>query len=544
MSRSPVESSSDQLSPQDSRGLRVVGQLEPGFDSILSRDALEFLAGIVDQFNDRLQSLLRQRDLVEERIHNGALPSFLKETEEIRRGSWKIGSIPEDLKVRRVEITGPVDRKMMINALNSGADVYMADFEDSHSPAWKGTVQGQLNLRDAVNGRLDFVSPEGKKYRLNEKTATLCVRPRGLHLVEKHVLDSETGRPVPASFFDFALYLYHNSGKLREKGTGPYFYLPKLESHHEARLWNDVFDSAERTLGLPHGTIKCTVLIENILAAFEMDEILFELRDHITGLNFGRWDYIFSFIKKLGWSFEYLFPERSQLTMTVPFLRSCAVLLVQTCQKRGAYPMGGMAANVPLRNNPTVQKDAIDRVIIDKEREASQGYAGAWVAHPDLVPVVLRVFSEKSPGRIENQESNRSVRVTAEDLLAVPTGTISEQGVRTNVSVSLQYLSGWLNGLGSVAINGLMEDTATVEISRAQLWQWVRFKIRLVHGTIVTPEYFRKIMREELEKANLELGSMDYLHGRFEEAAEILDRVVTRQAFVGFIPLVGYDYLD
>ena len=429
----------------------------------------------------------------------------------------------------------------MINALNSGADVYMADFEDSHSPTWQGSIRGQVNLRDAVEGTIKFTGPEGKTYRLGEKTATLCVRPRGWHLPEKHVLID--GEPVSASLFDYAFYLYHNHEKLKEKGTGPYYYLPKLENHREARLWADIFDASEQMLDLPENSIKCTVLVENILAAFEMDEILYELRNHITALNFGRWDYIFSFIKKLGWNPDFLLPDRALLTMTTHFLTSCAVLLVQTCHKRGAYAIGGMAANVPTRNNPEAGQAAIDKIIADKLREVEQGYEGAWVAHPDLVPVVMRVFTDQMNGKNQLQVNHGGTRITARDLLHVPKGPITETGTRANIAVSLRYLDSWLRGNGCVAINNLMEDAATVEICRAQLWQWVYHEATRDDGRRSTAELFRSILKEEKDKAFKEKARSSE-PTKLDSAATVLDKLATDRQFADFMPLLAYDMLD
>ncbi len=522
--------------------IQIRGPMDPGFEQILSADALRFVASLVEQFSGRLKSLLQTRSRISENIRKGTLPDFLPGTDHIRKGSWKIGPIPEDLVLRRVEVTGPVDRKMMINALNSGADVYMADFEDSHSPTWKGTVQGQVNLREAVEGGLDYTSPEGKKYRLKDKVATLCVRPRGLHLSEKHLLvDNQS---IPAAFFDFGLYLYHNTRKLLEKGTGPYFYLPKLENHLEARLWNDIFRFAENMLGLPMGTIKCSVLVENILAAFEMDEILYELRDHVTALNFGRWDYIFSFIKKLGRSPEFLLPERSQLAMSSHFLKSCSMLLVRTSHRRGAYAIGGMAAQVPVRNSPEVQARALEKVIVDKKREVEEGYDGAWVAHPDLVPVVLRVFSEQMSGPDQLHVIHDGLKITNRDLLSVPRGTVTEEGLRSNISVSLRYLESWLRGIGCVAINNLMEDTATVEISRALIWQWIHHRTHLLDGRQVTQKLFRNMLSDELARIQNETGVGSYRFGNFPLAGETLNRLATSPDFVEFMTTACYDWLE
>jgi len=519
----------------------ITVSVDPGFETILTEDAMRFVGSLVSLFQQRRQLLLSRRLRISERIGKGILPDFLPETKDVRNGSWKIGPVPSDLVLRRVEITGPVDRKMMINALNSGADVYMADFEDSHSPTWRGTIQGQINLRDAVEGSIKYTSPEGKIYKLNEKVATLCVRPRGLHLSEKHAfLD---GEPIPACLFDFGLYLYHNHAKLRERGTGPYYYLPKLENHLEAALWNDIFDTSEQMLGLPHNSIKCTVLIENLLAAFEMNEILNALRGHITALNFGRWDYIFSFIKKLGWNSDFILPDRALLSMTTHFLTSCALLVVQTCHKRGAYAIGGMAANVPTRNNLEAQKVAMERVIADKVREVEQGFDGAWVAHPDLVPVVMKVFKDDMKGPNQLHVKLEGVRVSARDLLFAPKGEITEAGIRANIGVSLRYLDSWLRGNGCVAINNLMEDAATVEICRAQIWQWIHHEALLSDGRRFTPELFRTILKNEIERARLEDGGQSG-SAELDSAGEILDRLATERRFTEFMTLLAYDQLE
>jgi malate synthase len=525
-----------------SGNVQVQGLLEPGFESILSRDALNFVGTLVVEFGERLEDLLKQRQVRAEKIRVGELPEFLMETSNVREADWNVGNIPSDLEKRRVEITGPVDRKMIINALNSGADVYMADFEDSHSPTWTGTVQGQLNLRDAVNGTIEYKGPDGRSYRLNSKTATLVVRPRGLHLKENHVLIGS--RPIPASIFDYGLYLFHNMRRLREKGSGPYYYLPKLENHREARLWNDVFNRSEEILDLPHGAIKCSVLIENVLAAFEMEEILYELRDHITALNFGRWDYTFSFIKNLGHDKRFLVPERSQLPMTTHFLQLCSLLLVESCHKRGAYAIGGMAAQVPIKNNPQAAADAMEKVVLDKQREVSQGYDGAWVAHPGLVPVVMSIFTNGMERPNQSNARHRGLKVTAGDLLMVPKGTITEQGLRGNISVSLRYLESWLRGNGCVAINNLMEDTATVEISRSQIWQWIHHRAHLTDGRAITPELFQTLLAEELTKAEGERDGELLAQSRFSDAAQILDRLSTNPDFVDFMTIEAYPYLD
>ncbi len=480
---------------------------------------------------------MQKRVLVHANLRNGALPDFLDDTREIRTSDWKIGSIPADLRLRRVEITGPVDRKMVINALNSGADVYMADFEDSHSPTWKGTLQGQVNLRDAIDRTIAYTGPDGREYRLGEKLATLFVRPRGLHLAEKHVLLES--HPIPAFLFDYGLFVYHNAKKLVARRTGPYIYIPKLESYLEALLWNDIFDYSERALKLPEASIKCSVLIETILAAFQMDEILHSLRRRITALNFGRWDYIFSLIKFLGGDQRFIVPERPLLPMTTPFLKSCSILLAQSCHKRGAYAIGGMAAQVPIRGDPRSQ-EAIDKVVADKKREASEGYEGAWGAHPGLVPVVMKVFTD---GSVESENGGAIVEVRRADLLKVPEPRISEQAVRANIAVSLRYLDSWLGGLGCVAINNLMEDTATVEICRAQVWQWIHHSAKLIEGPTITRKLFRSMMKEETVRIMNEIGSRSYHTSNYKIAEELLDKLTTSETFAEFMTLMAYDHL-
>jgi malate synthase len=511
----------------------------PGFDQILTPEALAFVSDLVQHFSSDITVLLGRRALVHEKMRTGTLPDFLEETREIRESSWSVASIPSDLRQRRVEITGPVDRKMVINALNSGADVYMADFEDSHSPTWIGTVQGQINLRDAVDGTITYTGPDGREYRLGEKLATLFVRPRGLHLKEKHVLYES--KPVPASLFDYGLFLYHNAKKLISRGTGPYFYIPKLESHLEARLWNDIFDYSEEALNLPQGSIKCSVLIETILAAFEMDEILYELKERVTALNFGRWDYIFSVIKFLGHDPRFLLPERPLLTMTRGFLNASSQLLVQTCHKRSAYAIGGMAAQIPVRNDPHAQ-EALERVVVDKKRELSEGYEGAWVAHPGLVPVVMKIFDD-SILPAQNDVSERESRITREDLLKVPEPEVSEKALRANTAVSLRYLESWLGGLGCVAINNLMEDTATVEICRAQIWQWVHHSARMTDRRVITNELFHALLEEERSRIESEIGPEAYRASNYRVATELLGTLVTRPDFPEFMTLLAYDHL-
>jgi malate synthase len=519
--------------------VRIVGRMTPEFAQILTEPALDFVASLHREFNLRRKQLLQRRAERQQAIDAGHFPDFLPETAHIRESEWRVAPTPPDLEDRRVEITGPVDRKMMINALNSGARVFMADFEDALSPTWENVVQGQINLRDAVRRTISFESPDGRVYRLADKTATLVVRPRGWHLVERHVLVD--GEPISASLFDFGLYFFHNAHELLARNTGPYFYLPKLESHLEARLWNDVFNFAQDRLGIPRGTIRATVLIETILAAFEMDEILWELRDHAAGLNAGRWDYIFSVIKKFRRHREFLLPDRAQVTMTVPFMRAYTELLVRTCHRRGAHAIGGMAAFIPSRRDPQVNEIALAKVREDKEREAKDGFDGTWVAHPDLVPVALEVF-DRVLGEQPHQKHRlrEDVQVTARDLLdvRVPGGRITEGGLRNNVSVALQYLDSWLRGQGAAAIFNLMEDTATAEISRAQLWQWRFHRAELDDGRPVTAELYVQIRDEELIKLGGE-GA-----GRLREAREILDRLVLDDEFTEFLTYLAYEYID
>ena len=440
-----------------------------------------------------------------------------------------------------MEITGPTDRKMIINALNSGAKVFMADCEDSLAPSWDNVIGGQANLRDAVLRRIDFTSAEGKSYRLNPQTAVLIVRPRGWHLEEKHLLCG--GKAVPGALVDFGLYVFHNHAALRERGTGPYFYLPKLESHREARLWAEVFDFAERRLGMTHGTIKCTVLIETILAAFEMDEILFELRDYIVGLNCGRWDYIFSFIKKFAKRADFVLPERRLVTMTTHFMRSYSLLCIRTCHRRGAFAMGGMAAQIPIKHDPVANEAAIAKVRADKEREAGDGHDGTWVAHPGLVPVAMEVFDRLMPTANQLHRLRDDVQVTAADLLQIPSGAISAEGLRDNVSVSLQYTAAWLCGNGCVPINNLMEDAATAEISRAQVWQWITHRAPLNDGSVVDADRFRKTLAEELGVIEREVGHERYTKGRFPEAAELFERMSLSPTFAEFLTVPAYEQL-
>ena len=524
------------------KGVEILGPVSAPFREILTPEALGFVAELVREFSRRRAELLERRKEVQRKLDQGFLPDFLPETEPVRRASWKISPLPSDLQDRRVEITGPVDRKMIINALNSGAKVYMADFEDSHSPTWEGTIQGQINLRDAVRENIDYVSPEGKSYRLNEKRATLMVRPRGWHLWEKHL--RVDGQPVSASLFDFGLFFYHGARTLLEKGTGPYFYLPKLENYLEARLWNDVFLFAQEALGIPRGTIKATVLIETILAAFEMEEILHELKEHSAGLNCGRWDYIFSFIMKFRNRPEFLLPDRAQVTMDVGFLSAYVTLLIQTCHRRGAHAMGGMAAQIPIKNDPEANARAIGKVQADKLREVRAGHDGTWVAHPGLVPVAMEIFNRQMSGPHQIHRLREDAMVSAQDLLAVPQGTITESGLRTNANVGVLYLESWLRGIGCVPLYHLMEDAATAEISRAQVWQWVRHGARLSDGRKLTRELFRKIWKEEMEKILLQLQEDRPRSGKARLAGELFEKMSTSSEPPEFLTLAAYDYLD
>jgi malate synthase len=502
---------------------------------VLSPAALGFIVDLERRFGARRRELLERRRERQERLDAGERPDFPDETSELRRAAWTVRPAPADLRDRRVEITGPAsDRKMVINALNSGAKAFMADFEDSHSPVWDATLQGQVNLTDAIRRAITFSGAGQKSYRLNETTATLLCRPRGWHMEEKHV--RVNGRPMSASLFDFGLYFFRNARELLARGSGPYFYLPKLESRHEARLWNDVFVHAEKTLDVPIGTIRATVLIETILAAFEMDEILYELRAHSAGLNCGRWDYIFSVIKKFAARPEFLMPDRAEVTMTTRFLRSYSRLLIETCHKRGAHAMGGMAAQIPIKDDAAANAAALDKVRADKEREAGDGHDGTWVAHPGLVAAAAEVFDRLMPE--PNQVSRRlpDLRVGADDLLAAPRGAVTEGGLRLNLSVGLQYLASWLSGNGCVPINGLMEDAATAEISRAQVWQWVRHAARLSDGRPVTAALAREILAQERAK----------LDGRARvcEAAAVLEPMIASERFTEFLTVPAYERLD
>jgi malate synthase len=525
--------------------VQISAEITPEFATVLTPDALNFIAKLEREFGARRRALLQKRVERQKRIDAGEMPDFLQETARVRNDdSWRVAPIPDDLQKRFVEITGPTERKMMINALNSGADVFMADFEDANSPTWYNMVQGQINLRDAIERTLSFSTPE-KDYRLNEKIAVLMVRPRGWHLDEKHL--RVEGRATSASLFDFGLYFFHNARRLLDRGTGPYFYLPKMESHLEARLWNDVFNLAQDELSIPRGTIKVTVLIETILAAFEMEEILYELRDHVTGLNAGRWDYIFSIIKKFHNHANFVLPDRAQVTMTVPFMRAYTELLVKTCHRRGAHAMGGMAAFIPSRKDPEVNQVALTKVREDKVRESKDGFDGTWIAHPDLLPVAKETFDQALGDKPHQKERLREeVHTTAQDLLdvSVPGGVITEDGIRTNINVALQYLEAWLRGNGAVGINSLMEDTATAEISRAQVWQWLHQRVALADGRTLTPELYRPLLTEELAKIRELYGEENFNAGKFDLARQLFDGLVTDDNCADFLTLRAYEYLD
>ncbi|HEY9716916.1 MAG TPA: malate synthase A [Trichormus sp.] len=518
----------------------VLAKVTPQFKEILTPEALEFVAELHTQFNPTREKLLANRAQRKAEINSGKFPDFLKETESVRNDAkWHVAQAPKDLLDRRVEITGPVETKMMINALNSGANVFMADIEDALSPTWENVIEGQINLKHAVRKTLEFQSPEGKKYKLNEKLATLLVRPRGWHLLETHV--HVGGEPISSSLFDFGLYFFHNAQETLKRNTGPYFYLPKMESHLEARLWNDVFNYAQDKLKVPRGIVRATVLIETIMASFEMDEILYELKDHASGLNAGRWDYIFSMIKKFSNQKDMLLPDRAQITMRVPFMRSYCRLLVQTCHKRGAHAMGGMAAFIPSRKDAQINEVALTKVRDDKELEVSTGFDGTWVAHPDLVAPAKEVF-DNTLGSEPNQKSKQltDVNVAAKDLLSlnIEGGKITEAGLRNNINVALQYIESWLRGVGAAAIHNLMEDAATAEISRAQIWQWIKNGAHLDDGQAVTLELYKKIRDEEVA-ALTKSGA-----GRYKETVEIMDKLVDCDEFPEFLTVVAYQYLD
>ncbi|MBY0611340.1 MAG: malate synthase A [Beijerinckiaceae bacterium] len=517
---------------------QISGAMGKRYEEILTPDAMSFLVDLHKRFNETRKRLLKLRSERQLRFDAGEMPDFLPETKHIREGSWKVGAIPADIQDRRVEITGPVDRKMIINALNCGAKVFMADFEDASSPTWANCVEGQLNLKDRWANKIDFTDEKtGKAYKLSDKPAVLMIRPRGWHLVERNV--TVDGEVMSGSLFDFGLYFFHNAKTLLSKGTGPYFYLPKLESHLEARLWNDVFIHAQEQLGLPKGTIKVTVLIETLPAAFEMDEILFELKDHIVGLNCGRWDYIFSFIKKFAKNENMILPDRGQVGMGDAFLKAYSLLLIKTCHKRGAFAMGGMAAQIPVKNNPEANAAAFAKVKADKEREASNGHDGTWVAHPDMVPLAMEVFNRMMPQPNQLDVMRDDVVVTAKDLVELHKGTRTEATFRENIRIGVQYIEAWLRGRGAVPIYNMMEDAATAEISRAQLWQQVHYAVEL-DGVKATPEFFDHALGEEMERVKGEVGPENYAKGRFDEAVALFRKLSLAPSFEEFLTVPAY----
>lgn len=524
--------------------IKVKGPQDAAVRQVLTPEALQFLEGLHKTFNERRKDLVALREERQYELDQGGKLDFLEETKHVRESEWTVAELPKDLQDRRVEITGPVDRKMVINALNSGAKLFMACFEDATAPTWHNMIHGQINMYDAIRKTISYTQPEtGKTYQLNDEVAVLQIRPRGWHLPEKHI--EVDGEPMSGGLFDFGLYFFHNAKELMERGSGPYFYLPKLEHYLEARLWNDVFRYAQETLGIPQGTIRATVLIETIPAAFQMDEILYELRDHSAGLNCGRWDYIFSYIKRLRNQPNVILPDRSQVTMTSPFMRAYTLLAIKTCHKRNAPAMGGMAAQIPIKGDEAANAAAFDKVHEDKRREVTDGHDGTWVAHPALVAVALEEFNThmSQPNQIALKRDD--VEVSAADLVEVPIGSITENGLRVNCSVGIQYIASWLRGNGAAPINHLMEDAATAEISRTQVWQWIRHpEGKLEDGRKISGELVEHVIQEELEKLNQQFGEDIYTNGRFEEAATLFRRLVLNDEFVEFLTLPGYDQLE
>ncbi len=520
------------------------GEVTAAATEILSPAALAFLAKLQRAFGARRAECLERRQERQAALDRGEMLEFLSETKDIREGDWTCATIPTDLRDRRVEITGPTDRKMVINALNSGAKMFMADFEDANSPTWSNMIEGQVNLRDAIRRTITFTNPDGKEYRLKENVAVLLVRPRGWHLLEKHVLVD--GAPMSGSLFDFGLFFFHNAKELIARGSGPYFYLPKMESHLEARIWNDAFKLAQDELGIPQGTVRATVLIETIPAAFEMDEILYELREHSAGLNCGRWDYIFSCIKRFRNKRDFLLADRALITMTTHFMRSYSLLCIKTCHRRDIFAMGGMAAQIPVKGDAVANDEAFAKVRADKEREAREGHDGTWVAHPGMVHLALDAFDAVMPQPNQIDRKREDVNVCAKDLLDFgPSEPITEQGLRTNVSVGLQYLEAWLRGNGAVPLFNLMEDAATAEISRAQVWQWIRHpRGVLSDGRKVTEELFRSVLGEELAKIKTHASEQRFAASKFEVARELFDKITTDDQFAEFLTLPGYEKLN
>ncbi len=519
-------------------GVELLGRVTPAFEEVLTPDALEFVAKLHRAIRDQRAKCLAHREDRQRALDAGGSLNFLAETKHIRESDWTCAPIPADLRDRRVEITGPTDRKMVINALNSGAKMYMADFEDANSPTWRNMVEGQLNLRHAVRRTITFTNPDGKEYRLGEKLAVLLVRPRGWHLPEKHLLVD--GEPVAGGIFDFGLFFFHNAQELMARGTGPYFYLPKIESHLEARIWNDVFNLAQDELEIPRGTIRATVLIETIPAAFEMDEILYELREHSAGLNCGRWDYIFSCIKRFRNKPDFILADRALITMTTHFMHSYSLLCIKTCHRRNTFAMGGMAAQIPVKNHPAANDEAFAKVRADKEREARDGHDGTWVAHPGMVQLAMEAFDAVMPRSNQIDRKHDDYDITTKDLLAFGPGEpITETGLRTNISVGVQYLEAWLRGHGAVPLFHLMEDAATAEISRAQVWQWIRHPRGVMDdGRKITKELFRSVLDQEVSKVKR------FHHDKFDSARELFDNITTADEFVEFLTLAGYEHLD
>ncbi|MBV9947398.1 MAG: malate synthase A [Myxococcales bacterium] len=523
-------------------GVQVTGAMRPGYERVLTEEAVSFVADLARAFGPRVKELLVRRRERQARLEAGEPFDFVAETAAVRAADWTVLPLPGDLLDRRVEITGPTDRKMVINALNSGANVFMADFEDANSPTWDNLVQGQANLADAVRRRITYVAPEtGKSYALGARPAVLFVRPRGWHLFERHM--KVDGEPVPGGLFDFGFFFFHNAREQIASGTRPYFYLPKMESHLEARLWNDVFVRAQVALGIPRATIKATCLIETLPAAFEMDEFLWELREHSAGLNCGRWDYIFSFIKKRSTDPAAVLPDRSQVTMDKGFLAAYVKLLIQTCHRRRVHAMGGMAAQIPIKEDPQANVAALEKVRADKRREVEAGHDGTWVAHPALVPVAKEVFDAGMPGPNQLAVLREDVRVTRDDLLRVPEGTRTEEGLRHNVRVGVQYIESWLRGNGCVPLYHLMEDAATAEISRAQVWQWLHHRAA-VGGETLTLERFARVVEEEMQRVRSEVGDARWQAGAFPQARELFVRLSTSPAFDEFLTLPAYELLQ
>jgi malate synthase len=520
-------------------GVRIVGAESDAY--VLTPDAIRFVVDLVRAFRDRVDERLAARKERHAAYARGERPRFLEETRSVRESEWTVAPLPDDLLDRRVEITGPVDRKMIINALNSGASCFMADFEDSNAPTWSNCIDGQRNLRDAVRRTIELKTPEGKHYRLNDRTAVLLVRPRGWHLFEKHFLVD--GRPAPAGIFDFGLYFFHNAKELLARGTGPYFYLPKMESHLEARLWNDVFLRAQEKLGVPAGSIKATVLIETLPAAYEMDEILYELRQHSAGLNCGRWDYIFSFIKVHAEDASRVCPDRGQVSMTQPFMRAYTQLVIRTCHRRNVHAMGGMAAQIPIKDDPAANEAALEKVRQDKLREVTDGHDGTWVAHPGLVKIARDIFDAQMPGKNQIEKKREDVKVSTEDLVRPPEGTRTDAALRHNVRVGVQYIESWLRGNGCVPIYALMEDAATAEISRTQIWQWMKHGVVLDDGAPVTRARVEKTLDEELAVVRNEIGAARFDAGAFDEARALFLEVATSAALIEFLTLPAYERL-